>query len=197
MVAEKLLQQTAVNEKVVTAYEEIISQYPTVESLARALPSDLKRIILPLGFSYRADELPRLAQAIIDREQENKIPDKLEELLSLPGIGDYAARAILSFSYNAEVPIVDTNIARLLHRIFGIEEPLPSNPARNKRLIQIATALLPMGRARDFNLACLDLCAAICTVRQPKCTYCPIQRSCRYGRTALTQRPAEGDCAAA
>src|SRR5262249_11304295 len=108
----------------------------------------------------------------------------LVKLLRLPGIGDYAARAILSFAYDQDVPIVDTNIARLLHRIFGITNPIPSNPARNKQLIEMATALVPEGQSRNFNLAALDLCASTCTARQPNCAICPIRNECDYGKSA-------------
>jgi A/G-specific adenine glycosylase len=181
LIAEKLLQQTAVNQKVVSAYELILERHPTVEHLARASAKDLAPMILPLGFSYRAKELPFLAKTVV-REEAGQIPNDLESLLSLPGIGDYSARAILSFAHNRDVPIIDTNIARLLHRVFGIKERVPSNPARSKRLLRLAERVLPHGRARDFNLACLDLCAAVCTVQAPKCTTCPLREDCSFGR---------------
>jgi DNA (cytosine-5)-methyltransferase 1 len=183
LLAEKLLQQTAATEQVVAAYEKIVRLYPTLESLSKASVAELKHIIAPLGFSYRANELPRLAQEILNLHQ-GEIPAELDKLLRLPGIGDYAARAILSFAHGQDAPIVDTNIARLLYRIFGITNQMPSNPARNKKLIEMATALVPEGQSRDFNLAALDLCASICTARQPNCAICPIRNECVYGKTA-------------
>ena len=180
LLAEKLLQQTAAREKVVAAYNEIVHLYPSVDALATAQPEQLKRIIAQLGFVYRADELPRLAQEILNRDH-GEIPTVLNELLALPGVGDYSARAVLAFAHNQDVPIVDTNVARFLHRIYGIDEPLPSNPARNKKLINMAQALIPEGRARDFNWAVLDLCSLVCKASTPECPKCPLNSLCILG----------------
>ena len=185
LIAEKLLQQTAATQKVVEVYQEIVKRYPTIEALSRATAVELRPLIKPLGLIYRADELPRLAHQIVSRHA-GKIPTELNALLDLPGIGDYSARAILSFAYGQDLPVVDTNIARLIHRIYGIPDPLPKNPARSKRLIQMASAIVPQGHSRDFNLASLDLCAAVCTSRQPNCAQCPLSRNCHYGQTILT-----------
>jgi DNA (cytosine-5)-methyltransferase 1 len=181
LIAEKLLQQTAATDNVVSAYRTIIASYPHVQSLSKANPAHLKKIIGKLGFVYRAEELPKLAQEIV-ASHSGRIPRKLRDLLALPGVGDYTARAIMTFAYDENIPIVDTNIARLIHRIYGITDRLPANPARNKQLIGIAANLVPPGRSRDFNLAALDLCATICTARQPKCFECPIQKECETGR---------------
>jgi DNA (cytosine-5)-methyltransferase 1 len=185
-VAEKLLQQTAVNEHVVRAYKVILKKHPTVGHLAVASPKELVPLIKPLGFEFRAKELPRMAQAVV-RENGGEFPTDLDDLLALPGVGDYLARAILSFAHNADVPIVDTNVARLLHRLFGINEPLPSNPARNRRLLQLADRILPRGRSKQFNLACLDLCAKICTVKNPQCEVCPLRSECTSSRNSEDQ----------
>ncbi len=181
LLAEKLLQQTAATKSLVKAYNKLVKEFPTLKAMADAQPAALRQIIGQLGFTYRADELPRLAREIMVAHK-GKIPTEIEYLLSLPGIGDYSARAIKCFAYDHDVPIVDTNIARLLHRIFGISEPLPANPSRNKQLLAIASMLIPPGKARDFNLAALDLCASICTVRQPKCSVCPIRNECHTGQ---------------
>jgi len=188
LLAEKLLQQTAAREKVVAAYNEIVHRYPSIEALAMAQPEQLKPIIAPLGFVYRADELPRLAQEILNREH-GEIPTVLNELLALPGVGDYSARAMLAFAHNHNVPIVDTNVARFLYRIYGIAEPLPQNPARNKRLIEMAQTLIPEGNARDFNLAVLDLCSSVCKIKNPGCDKCPVQSYCLFRKLKLEDRP--------
>lgn len=180
LLAEKLLQQTAATEKVVTAYKEIIKRYPTLETLANADVEALKRIIAPLGFLYRAQELPKLAQAILSHDHDT-FPDELSMLTALPGVGDYSARAVLAFAFDHDVSIVDTNVARLLHRLCGITEPIPNNPARSKKLIDIAQALVPKGKARAFNLAILDSCFLICKPRNPKCSQCPLVSFCVYG----------------
>lgn len=179
LVAEKLLQQTAATDQVVKAYRKIVKTYPNPGALAKAKPSQLKQIIAPLGFTYRSDELPRLAQRIVNT-YNGKVPNNLEDILDLPGVGDYIARAVLSFAYGRDVPIVDTNVARLLYRVFGLTQRFPTNPARDKQLTKIAAELVPRGKSKQFNLAVLDLCAAICTARQPSCLACPLKKQCQW-----------------
>ena len=187
LVAEKLLQQTSANERVVSAYRGILSQYPMVGALAQAKPEDIEPVIAPLGFRYRATELPKLARIIV-AQHDGKMPDDLDQLLSLPGVGDYIARTVLCFAYGRDVPIVDTNVARFLYRMFGLPGRLPSNPARNRRLIHQAANLVPPKNARNFNLAILDLCAKVCTSSNPDCEGCPLRRLCVYGKTNTGSR---------
>ena len=182
LVAEKLLQQTLVNDNVVNAYQKIITTYPDLFSLAKAKTADICPIFEPLGFIYRAKELPILAQDIIQRF-DGKVPDNLKDLKSIPGVGDYIARAVLCFGFGQASPIVDTNVARFLYRVFGIYDPLPTNPARNQRLITLANNLIPQKNIKEFNLAILDLCAKVCTPNNPNCLVCPIQKICEYGRS--------------
>jgi A/G-specific adenine glycosylase len=181
LIAEKLLQQTVARQTVVKAYEEILKLYPVPEQLAAAQLETLQTIIAPLGFHYRAAELITLGRALVERHN-GTIPNNLKELKALPGVGDYAARAILSFAYKQDVPIVDVNVARFLYRIFGLTDPFPANPARKKSLIDLAKLLLPPGRSRDFNLAILDLCAMVCVSNNPKCSICPVNRFCYVGQ---------------
>jgi DNA (cytosine-5)-methyltransferase 1 len=180
LIAEKLLQQTAATSTVVVAYNELATVYPTSRALASADKKAIEQIVKPLGLTYRAGELLSLAHTIYNNKHET-VPNSLRELLDLPGIGDYIARAVLSFAYNQDVPIVDTNVARLLFRVFGVEEPLPSNPARSRRLIAMTESLIPKGKAREFNWGMLDLCARHCVSIKPDCQYCPIRPSCEYG----------------
>lgn len=186
MVAEKLLQQTAATKAVTEAYTEITRRYPNASALGRAPLRALQRIISPLGFHYRANELKRLAKAILARHA-GRIPCELRDLLHLPGVGDYCARAVLAFGFQKDLPIVDTNVARFLYRVFGLRGSLPNNPARNRKLIQLAASLVPQGRARDFNLAVLDLCATVCTASAPDCLRCPLRKECVFGRSETTQ----------
>jgi len=181
LVAEKLLQQTLANDHVVNAYQEIIDAYPDLPGLAEAKRSEIRPVIKPLGFIYRARELPKLAQDIIQRF-DGKIPHNLKDLKSIPGVGDYIARAVLCFGFGQAIPIVDTNVARFLYRLFGLNAPLPSNPARHRRLIAQATILIPLNKTKEFNLAILDLCAKVCTHNNPNCPECPIINYCEYGK---------------
>ena len=184
LVAEKLLQQSAARLRTSAAFEEIIRLYPAPAALADAEPAILESIIAPLGLKYRAGELRLLGQALVERHG-GVVPLDLAGLLALPGIGDYAARAVLSFAYGQDVPVVDVNVARLLYRVFGISGPLPPNPARNRQLTQIAGSLVPAGKSRDYNLAVLDLCASLCVSGIPRCTQCPISSLCHYGQRAI------------
>lgn len=177
LVAEKLLQQTAATGAVVDAYRRIIGRYPNWNALATASRRELREIVAPLGLAYRAGELIKLARAII-RHHNGTVPQCFQALLALPGVGHYAARATLSFAFDKPIAVVDTNVARFLVRFFGLKRHPSSNPARDRRLQQIADALIPAKRSRDFNLAILDLCAANCKARQPKCASCPIRAGC-------------------
>ena len=184
LIAEKLLQQTAATKTVISAYNEINRRYPTPKALATARLSELQRIISPLGFHYRASELKRLAKTIVEKHH-GAVPSELAALMRLPGVGDYGARAVLAFGCEQQLPVVDTNVARFLHRVFGLRGDFPSNPARSSRLIQLAQSLLPQGRARDFNLAVLDLCASVCTASRPRCHSCPLKAECSFPRLGV------------
>lgn len=180
LVAEKLLQQTAAGAMVARIFVQFLERYPTPQLLAAADLTELERLLQPLGFHYRARELVALGTALIERHQ-GQVPRDLTALLDLPGVGDYIARAVLSFAYHESTPIVDTNVARWLHRMLGLPGPLPSNPARSRSLHDIALRLLPLGQSKEFNLAILDLCALVCRPRVPLCDQCPVRPYCATG----------------
>ena len=182
LVAEKLLQQTVVRQAVVDAYLEIMKRYPAPLELSRADPADIEPLIRPLGFLYRARELVAMAQAIMS-SYGGQVPRSIKGLMALPGVGEYGARAVLSFAFGEPIAIVDTNVARLLYRLYGIPGTLPANPARKRRLVELADALLARTRAKSYNLAVLDLCAMICKPAKPRCTDCPVLAFCSFGRS--------------
>ncbi len=126
LIAEKLLQQTVARESVIDAWRHITTLYPTPSHLSHADVAVLETYIRPLGFVYRAQELPILAEALLQRH-DGEIPDTLAELLALRGVGDYAARAVLSFGFGQDAAIVDVNVARFLYRIFKVDQALPAN----------------------------------------------------------------------
>jgi A/G-specific adenine glycosylase len=100
----------------------------------------------------------------------------------VPGIGDYIARALLCFVFDKPVSIVDTNVARLLYRFFGVEGKFPKNPSRKPQLINMASNLIPDVNVKEFNYAILDFCASVCTASNPDCKHCPLKDMCVYGR---------------
>lgn len=180
IVAEKLLQQTSARQLVITAYEKVMERFPTPGDLAEAEVGELREMIRSLGFHYRANELIAMAKEIVE-DFGGEIPHTYGDLLSLTGIGHYCAGAVLCFSYNQDIAIVDTNIALFLYRMFGLSGKVSTSPASNKYLFELANSILPTGNAREYNLALLDLCHIICTKKDPCCHICPVQEFCVYG----------------
>jgi len=180
LLAEKLLQQTRVRESVVNAYNALRSTYPSPESLWKADPKHIETLVAPLGLKYRAAEIQLMCKDLIEKHN-GKVPAEYDALIQLTGVGEYCARATLSFAFGEDVAVVDTNVARFLHRLCGIDRPLPANPARKKYLQKLADELLPEGEARQFNLAVLDFCALVCKPGRPLCERCPIRSFCAYG----------------
>lgn len=186
LIAEKLLQQTSVRQDVVDAYLFITNHYPSPQKLANADLEKIKSHIRPLGLHYRADELVRMSREIVEKFG-GKVPDNQKDLLSIHGIGHYSARAVLSFAFNKDVAVVDTNVARILYRVFSISGKFPPNPARSAKLTNLAQSLLLPGRSKEFNWAMIDLGALICLPRQPICNKCPLNDRCLYFSKSLLE----------
>lgn len=176
LVSEVMLQQTQVD-RVVPKYREFLERYPTVESLAQAQTSELRRVWYPLGYNVRPLRLRRMAQRAV-RDHAGRIPDSYEGLLAMDGIGRYTAGAVLSFAFQQDAPIVDTNVARLLSRYFGLRSLLKQG-ATQRRLWRLAKAVIPQGKGYLINQAMMDLGATICAARAPQCPRCPLRRGCR------------------
>ncbi len=179
LIAEKLLQQTSVREETIRIYDDLRSLFPSAKSLSEANIDQIREMILPLGLHYRARELVDLAQEISEK-YNGIIPDDLATLLSLKGVGDYTARAILCFAFGKDVAVVDTNVARILYRVFGLPGKMPANPARKRSLIKLAGQLIPEGKSCTFNWAMIDLGALVCKASNPLCEQCPLQTFCAY-----------------
>jgi len=179
IVAEILLQQTKVSGNVIIAYNTITTNYKNIQELSKAKIIDLENIIRPLGLIYRAKVFIKLTNEIIEKHN-GIIPNDLKSLLSIFGIGDYIARAVLSFAFGKDIAIVDTNVARFIHRIFGLTKNITMNPARDTLLREYAGKLIPTGYSREFNYAILDLCALICKSLLPNCSSCPLQNYCEF-----------------
>ena len=176
LVSEVMLQQTQVD-RVVPKYHQFLRRYPTLQALAQSNPKELRKLWYPLGYNIRPLRLRRIAQAAV-REHHGQIPDSYDGLIAMDGIGRYTAGAVLSFAFEQDAPIVDTNVARLLSRYFGIRGSLKKGPTQ-RRLWRMAEAVIPPGQGYDINQAMMDLGATICTARAPKCPSCPLRRSCR------------------
>jgi A/G-specific adenine glycosylase len=175
LVSEIMLQQTQVD-RVVPKYHEFLKRYPTVESLARARPADVKRAWYPLGYNIRPSRLQGIARETLAR-YGGRLPDDSDSLRSMPGIGRYTAGAILAFAYRRDAALVDTNVRRVLGRVFLGPRRL-SRLHGEKAMWDLARALLPARRAYDYNQALMDFGATWCTARLPRCRGCAMKGLC-------------------
>jgi A/G-specific adenine glycosylase len=175
-VSEIMLQQTQVA-TVIPYYKNFLKTFPTIHHLARAKLPRVLKAWEGLGYYSRARNLHRASQIVLNHFH-GKIPDHLEGLLSLPGIGRSTAGAILSFAYHQDAPILDGNVKRVLSRLFAVA----GHPVRGKTeglLWKISESLIPKGRSNPFNQALMDLGSLLCAPKNPQCSYCPLQKPCR------------------
>lgn len=187
LIAEKLLQQTAVRDDLVQIYKILITRFPNPLALSKVENSELEAIISPLGLHYRSAEIIKMASELVE-DHNGEVPSDLKALLSIHGIGDYSSRAVLCFAYGKAVPVVDTNIARILFRVFGIQGKLPSNPARKKYLRVMMETLLPEDNPKRFNWAMIDLGSLVCRATKPLCGACPLRNICLYYQAAADSK---------
>ena len=197
LVSELMLQQTQVP-RVVPRYEEFLSRFPTPAAAAVAGVAELVRAWAGLGYNRRAVNLHRAAVEIVDRHG-GELPRTFDQLLALPGVGPYTARAVLAFAFEADVGVVEVNSARVLARA-AAGRRLSAGEAQ-----ALADRLVPEGRGWAWNQAMLDLGATVCTKAAPRCggtRQSAFAGSDRQGRgrlvDALRRAPVpEGDLAAA
>lgn len=173
LVSEVMLQQTQVD-RVIPKFHEFLEKYPTVQDLAEAKPDDVRKTWYPLGYNIRPYRLHGIACETMER-YGGKIPSKEDELLSMKGIGRYTAGAIQSFAFQKDAAILDTNVMRVLHRIFiGT-----GDPKKQKTILwQLSEKLIPKGKCYDFNQGLMDFGAMVCTARKPFCLLCPMRDIC-------------------
>ncbi|PJJ61520.1 A/G-specific adenine glycosylase [Compostimonas suwonensis] len=177
LVSEFMLQQTPVT-RVIPRLEEWLDRWPTPEALASAPSGEAVRAWKSLGYPRRALWLHACAVTITECHG-GVVPSDVGELLALPGVGDYTARAVAAFAYGARHPVVDTNTRRVLARaVDGNAEPAPPS----KRDLAAMDALLPADpvRARAFNAGIMELGAVVCTARSPRCESCPVRELCAW-----------------
>ncbi len=176
LVSELMLQQTQVS-TVIPYYNEWFRRFPNFASLARASESDVLHAWQGLGYYGRARNLHATARTVVDRYR-GRFPRSVEQMQQLPGIGKYTAHAVASFAFDQSVPIVESNTARILTRLFDFRESIDSDPGR-QTLWQYAAMFVPKSNASIFNSALIDLGALVCVARQPKCGICPVKTFCR------------------
>lgn len=186
-VSEVMLQQTRV-ETVIPYYQRWMASFPDIHALARAGRQEVLAHWEGLGYYQRAHNLHRAARIVIE-EHAGTIPQEVDALQKLPGIGAYTASAIAALAFDEDALALDGNLRRVLTRLFDrTEDPLTSTGERVLR--ELGMQYLPSGSASDFNQALMDLGATICTPRNPACDVCPVQDHClAFMRGVQEQRP--------
>lgn len=182
LVSEVMSQQTQID-RVTAKFELFIEKFPTPASCAQASLGDLLVIWQGLGYPRRCRNLHASAR-IMMREHDGRVPRTLDELLTLPGVGPYTARAVLAFADGADVGVVDTNVARVFSRVVNRE-------LRSRELQVIADEAVPSGGGWEWNQIVMDFGARMCTAQAPKCIECPIQSLCAW-RGGPDSDPAPG-----
>ena len=175
LVSEMMLQQTQVD-RVLPKYHEWLEKYPSLRALAAAPVEDVAATWRPLGYNIRPRRLHDIARESVER-YDGRLPADEETLLSFKGIGEYTAGAVLSFAFGQRAAILDTNVARVLYRVF-VGRGDPKAHAMKKHLWAVSRAVLPQRHVFDFNQALMDFGATLCTARRPKCLLCPMRAGC-------------------
>jgi A/G-specific adenine glycosylase len=174
LVSEVMLQQTQVD-RVIPKYHEFLARYPSFDELAAAPVEEVKRTWFPLGYNIRPERLHSIACETVAR-YGGSLPKEPDQLLSFKGIGRYTAGAIRSFAFREPAPILDTNVMRVLHRVFVGE-----GDSKNQKTLlwKLSEELIPRGKCYDFNQAIMDFGAMTCTARDPYCLLCPMKSLCK------------------
>jgi A/G-specific adenine glycosylase len=184
-VSEIMLQQTQV-ETVIPYYRRFLKKFPSVRALAEARPDEVLKIWENLGYYSRARNLHAAAKEIVVR-WEGSLPKSREELLDLPGVGEYTADAILSIAFAQPFAAVDGNVSRVISRLFALRKRLGSPESRvqiRKRVNQVLSQKHPA----HFNQAMMDLGATVCTPRTPACVSCPLRGLCKAKGLGLQEQ---------
>ncbi|MGH3719053.1 MAG: A/G-specific adenine glycosylase [Pseudonocardiaceae bacterium] len=184
LVSEVMLQQTPV-QRVTGVWTEWLARWPTPSSLAAETPGTVVRAWGKLGYPRRALRL-HAAATVIAARHDDVVPADVDVLLALPGIGAYTARAVAAFGYGHRVPVVDTNVRRVVARaVHGMAD---SGPPSTSRDLSDAERVLPRAQPARFSAALMELGAVVCTARRPRCADCPVAGECAWVRAGQPAR---------
>ena len=184
-ISETMLQQTqAVT--VIPYFQRFTERFPTLQALATAPLDDVLKVWEGLGYYARARNLHRAAQQII-AEFDGRLPDTVEALSRLPGIGAYTAGAIASLAFGRDAPVVDGNVKRVLCRVYAVRGDVRL-PKVQRKLWALAEMNLPKGRAGRWNEALMELGATVCLPRAPRCDECPLAQACRARARGIQEK---------
>jgi A/G-specific adenine glycosylase len=175
-ISETMLQQTRVD-TAIPYYERFLTRFPTASALAEAPSEDVMEHWAGLGYYRRARNLQAAARIVV-AEHGGRVPDDVDTLLSLPGVGRYTAGAVASIAFDRPAPIVDGNVARVLARVLDLHEDVRGTAAQ-RTLWETAEALARGPSPGDLNQGLMELGALVCTPKEPACDTCPIAADCR------------------
>jgi len=179
VVSEFMLQQTQVP-RVIEKFKEFMQKFPTIQHLAQASPADVIHAWSGLGYNRRALLLHSFAQEV-HTKYNNHIPNTIEQLQELPGMGPYTRGAVLSFAYNLPEPAIDVNIRRIYLRYFrGKDQGVPMGKKEEQELYHFIKTTIPEGKSCDLHNALMDFGSLICQRDKPLCQQCPLQSSCKF-----------------
>ena len=175
LVSEVMLQQTQVD-RVIPYFGRFLERFPTVYALAAAPTAEVITAWAGLGYNRRAVNLQRTARHVVDH-LGGEFPRDIDALMQLPGIGPYTAGAIAAFAFERDVAFIDTNMRRVIHRLFyGVD--VPERIASDREIVALAAELVPPGEGWIWNQALIEFGALQCTQRRPACVICPLQATC-------------------
>ncbi|HET8923270.1 MAG TPA: A/G-specific adenine glycosylase [Candidatus Acidoferrum sp.] len=182
--SEIMLQQTRVV-AVIPYYEKFLERFPNIETLAAAPQEEVLRYWAGLGYYSRARNLQKAAQQVVAKH-EGKFPTRLEEVLALPGIGNYTAAAVLSIALGKKFAVLDGNVARVLARLGAVRGDIRDSK-RWQELQKNAKAFLDLRSPGDWNQAMMELGATVCTPKSPQCLLCPVAQFCEGRKLGLVE----------
>jgi A/G-specific adenine glycosylase len=163
---------------VTPVYEIFIRSFPTVHSLANTSERKISVLIKSLGLSYRVKRLKAIATLVVEK-YGGSFPEDLHELLKLPGVGLYIAGMLLCFAFEKPVPVLDSNIKRVLERVFDAK--FPKNAHKKPSILQYLDVFFPRHERKEFTIGLLDIGITICHPKNPQCKKCPLLDICKYG----------------
>jgi len=179
LVSEFMLQQTQVA-TVVPYYERFLERFPTVRALAESSEQEVLRHWAGLGYYGRARNLHAAARRIV-AVCEGEVPRRVSDLLFLPGVGRYIAGAVASIAFGVAAPAVDSNVVRVICRLFALDEN-PASARARRGLEELVSRLIPASRPGDFNQALMEMGARVCAPASPRCGECPLRALCEGTR---------------
>lgn len=175
LLSEVLLQRTQAPQ-VASHFNRILQEFPSPAALCSNPYDAVSKSLRPLGLAKRAGTLMAMAKVLVE-QLDGRVPEDVDLLASLPGVGRYIAAATACFAFGRRIPIVDANVIRIFSRYFGIISNR-KRPRDDPQIWKLAESLLPRKNVEDHNRALIDFAALVCTARNPKCHSCPMNESC-------------------